>query len=53
MVGKSGDLKPFVDLSLSWVVMQGAAVVEMPIGEVARGRSFEACDGMVEMSTHY
>jgi len=38
------------------MVMQGTTVAgrsEMPIGEVARGRSFEACDGMVEMSTHY
>jgi len=28
MVGKSGYLKPFVGLSLSWMVMEGAAVAE-------------------------
>jgi len=42
MIGKSGDLERFVSLSVSWVVMQGAAVAEgseMPIGEVAKGRS--------------
>ena len=42
MIGKSGDLEHFVGLSVSWVVMQGAAVAESsetPIGEVAKGRS--------------
>jgi len=39
---KSGNMKPFVILSMSWVVMQGAAVAESsgtPTGEVATGRS--------------
>ena len=40
---KSDDLKPIVSLSVSWVVMQGAAVAESsgaPTGEVAKGRSW-------------
>jgi len=39
---RSGDLEHFVGLSVSWVVMQGAAVAESsetPIGEVAKDRS--------------
>jgi len=42
MTGSSGNLKPFVSLSVSWVVMQGAAVAEgsgTPKCEVVRGRS--------------
>jgi len=42
MIGKSGDLKFFVGLFLSWVVMQRVAVAEgseIPTSEVARGRS--------------
>jgi len=41
MIGKSGDLKPFMSLSVSWVVIQGTEVAEgsrTPTGEVARGR---------------
>ena len=53
MIWKSGNLKPLVGLSVSWVVIQGAAVAEgseIPTGEVA----VEARDGMAEdMSTHY
>ena len=40
---KSGNMKPFVILSMSWVVMQGATVAESsgtPTGEVATGRSW-------------
>ena len=43
MIGKSGDLKFFVGLFLSWVVMQRVAVAEgseIPTSEVARGRSW-------------
>jgi len=42
IIGKLGHLKPFVSLSVSWVVMQGAAVAESsgaPTGEVAKGCS--------------
>jgi len=42
IVGKSGDLKPFVSLSVSVGVMQGAAVAKSsgtPTSEVARGHS--------------
>jgi len=42
MVGKSGDLKPFVSLSVPVVVIQGAAAAKssgMPTSEVARGHS--------------
>jgi len=42
MIGKSGNLEPFVGLSVSWVVIQGGAVAEgseTPTGEVAKGRS--------------
>ena len=51
MIGESGDLEHFVGLSVSWVVMQGAAVAESSettIGEVAKDRS-EACDERTEM----
>jgi len=42
MIGESGDLKPFVSLSVSLVVMQGAAVAESsgtPTGEDTKGCS--------------
>jgi len=42
MIVKSGDLKPFVSLSVSGVVMQGAAVAESsgtPISEAAKSRN--------------
>jgi len=42
IVGKSGDFKPFVSLSMPVVVIQGIAVAEssgMPTSEVARGHS--------------
>jgi len=42
MIWRFGAFRGFVGLSVSWVVMQGAAVAESsetPIGEVAKGHS--------------
>ena len=52
---KSGNMKPFVILSMSWVVMQGATVAESERQQVKLPQvAVEACDGIAEaMSTHY
>ena len=51
MIWRFGAFRGFVGLSVSWVVMQGAAVAESsetPIGEVAK-TAVEACDERAEM----
>ena len=51
MIWRFGAFRGFVGLSVSWVVMQGAAVAESsetPIGEVAK-TAVEACDERTEM----